>query len=88
MATLEEISSRLEQGYFLKEDMETLGLSGYVSLAQMRAEVASLLTVEHKQQAEAAAKQEIIDLNKQAFEQALAKDSHVKQTPKVLEPKN
>jgi hypothetical protein len=43
MATLAEISSRLERGYFLKEDMETLGLSGPVSVAQMRAEVGSLL---------------------------------------------
>lgn len=46
MATLQEIQARLDRGYFLKEDMETLGLQGYVSVAQMRAEMATLLIVE------------------------------------------
>lgn len=77
MATLQEIASRLEQGYFLKEDMETLGLSGYVSVAQMKAEVASLLATEAQQVAEEKAKAQITDDFKKAFERALTRDPNV-----------
>ncbi|SRR5579871_3245264 len=44
MPTLAEIQNHLEQGYFLDEDIKELGLTGYVSLARMKAEVHSLLT--------------------------------------------
>ena len=36
---LTAIQKRLQQGYFLKEDMDTLGLTGPVSLAAVRAKV-------------------------------------------------
>lgn len=41
---LTAIADRLKQGYFLKADMDTLGMNGYVSLDDVRARVKTLLT--------------------------------------------
>ena len=42
--TLAEIQNHIEQGYFTNEDMQVLGLKGFVSLQQIKAELASLLS--------------------------------------------
>lgn len=42
--TLATVQNHLEQGYFTQDDMDLLGLKGFVTVAQMQAELGSLLT--------------------------------------------
>lgn len=78
MSTLEEISSHLEQGYFLKEDMDFLGLTGYVSVADVRTKVRGML-VPKQVTPETAASAEADRANKAQLElQAQAQEAAVR----------